>query len=175
MWVSKLKKQRKRWLFKNTINCWGSTNWDIGIPASYSPLSWIIPTDFSLLWRTCGPWRKVPLWGKPATALFEFVLLITVNSRKNSRAVTRPLPGTRRWAVQIWDTRRLWHYFIFVAEVSIFGSLFFLFPLDILWILFQMPLLLSTLSHNCLLGHWNDSPLGIKCSRDEVSSAPCTS
>lgn len=185
MWTSELKQQRKRWCSFYTINCWGSTTRDIGIPARFSLLSWNNPSWLLTSLENVLVMKNAPLWGKPSTSPFEAVLLTTANSRKNSRAVIiRPFTGMQGWVAQIWDTERLWHYyFIFVAEVSILGSLLFLFQLDKLENLFQMLLLLSTpLSHNCLLGHWQDSSLELEfnwnnfiCSRGEESSAPFTS
>lgn len=176
--ISKLKTRRKRWSSFYKISCWGPTTWDIGISVSYSPLSrsnpnWVLTSLENMLVM-----KNAPLWVKPSTSPFEAVLLAAVNSRKTSRAVlSRPLPGMRRWAVQIWDTKRLWHYFISIAEVSILGSLLLL-PPDKFWILFQVPLFLPIpMSHNCLLGHWKDTSLRIilKCNKGEVSSAPFTS
>lgn len=126
MWMSKLKNQRKMWCSFYTSDCWGLTTWDIWIPASYSSLSWSIPKWLLNSLEIMFVMKNVPLWGKPFTSPFEAVLLTTVNSRKNSGAViSRPLPGTRRWAVQIWGTTRFWPYFIFAARVSILDSLFF--------------------------------------------------
>lgn len=177
--MSKLKNWRKRWCTFYTINCWGPTTRDIGIPASYSPLSWSNPKWLLTSLENLLVMKNAPLWGQPSTSPFEAVLLSTVNSRQNARTDLCMAQGDElhRSEIQTW-AKRLWHCFIFVAELSKLGFLLFLFPLDKLGILLQVPLLLSTpMSHNCLLGHWKDSSLGIilKCSRGGMSLAPFTS